>query len=353
MTVADVMNNVEVQQSIVETTLTALADSAENSLRGTFVGATSATTRRLSSSRRKNRSAHMALSDITSMMVLVSYTMEDFSYSTPDDALDSFRNKFGASWSSGSFLSSFTSTLLRMNPHTSVNVNGLTQISNKFSPLRVVVTNPNPTARPTLSALPTVSPSTSAPTVSRLAPSITGQQTSSTKVSITVSVAFSPAALYSGNLYCAALPDGTAVTSVNQVVLASTSVSYLVGSSSGSVTITNLKELTTYNTYCYLRNILGFGNSLVEVQGTKAVVTTSCCRTMSFTNSPTTVYADTAAQYTSSQTLRYYFIYTLSSAPSSTVTIQPKLFFPNGTGVPTSYIAVHPASAVYTLRSPR
>ena len=147
------------------------------------------------------------------------------------------------------------------------------------------------------------------------------------------------------------MPDGTIVTSVNQVILASSTDTYLVGSSSKTVVIGGLKELTTYNTYCYLRNILGFSSSLSDMLATKRVVTTACCRTIAFTNSPSTVYGDGAAQYSSGQTLQYHFVFSLSSAPSSTVTVEPKLFQQNGTALSTNYISVLPASLVFTTTS--
>ncbi len=153
------MDNVEVQETIVETTLMALTASEESALRGTFGGATSISSRRRRLST-TNRSGQKALLEITTMLVIVSYTLEDFSYSSPEQAMDAFREKFADSWGSGDFLSSFSTILLRKNPSTKIKINNLSQISNIFSGVRVFNTGFNPTAKPTSSPAPTAQPST-------------------------------------------------------------------------------------------------------------------------------------------------------------------------------------------------
>ena len=156
------MENVEVQETIVETTLMALTASEESALRGSFGGATSVPSRRrrLLTSTYEKRGAQRALQEITTMMVIVSYTLEDFSYSSPEQAMEAFRLKFSDSWGSGDFLSSFSAILLRKNPNTKVKISSLSQVSNIFSGVRVFNTGFNPTAKPTLTPVPTAQPST-------------------------------------------------------------------------------------------------------------------------------------------------------------------------------------------------
>lgn len=154
------MENVEVQETIVETTLMALTASEESALRGSFGGATSVPSRRRRLLTSGKRGAQKALLEMTTMMVIVSYTLEDFSYSSPEEAMEAFRLKFTDSWGSGDFLSSFSAILLRKNPNTKVKISSLSQVSNIFSGVRVVNTGFNPTAKPTLTPAPTAQPST-------------------------------------------------------------------------------------------------------------------------------------------------------------------------------------------------
>lgn len=152
------MNNVEVQETIVETTLLALSGGEDSALRGTFGGATSVPSRRRLFT--ATRSSQKKLLETTKMLVVVSYTLEDFSYSSPEQAMDAFRLKFSDSWGSGDFLRSFSAILLRKNPNTKVKIGSLSQISNIFSGVRVFDTGFNPTAVPTITPVPSAQPST-------------------------------------------------------------------------------------------------------------------------------------------------------------------------------------------------
>ncbi len=152
------MDNVEVQETIVETTLLALSGGEDSALRGTFGGATSVPSRRRLFT--AERSAHKELLETTTMRVVVSYTLEDFSYSSPEQAMDAFRLKFADSWDSGDFVRTFSTILLEKDPKTKVKTNKLSPVSNQFSSVRVFATGFNPTAKPTTTPKPTSQPST-------------------------------------------------------------------------------------------------------------------------------------------------------------------------------------------------
>ena len=152
------MENVEVQETIVETTLLALSGGEDSALRGYFGGATSVPSRRRLFTARKG--THKELLETTTMMVVVSYTLEDFSYSSPEQAMEAFRLKFADSWSSGDFVETFSTILLEKDPKTKVKTHKLSQVSNAFSNMRIFATGFNPTARPTTTPKPTAQPST-------------------------------------------------------------------------------------------------------------------------------------------------------------------------------------------------
>ena len=152
------MDNVEVQETIVETTLLALSGGEDSALRGTFGGATSVSSRRRLFT--AERSAHKELLETTSMRVIVSYTLEDFSYSSPEQAMEAFREKFAVSWGSGDFVQTFSTILLEKDPRTKVKTKKLSQVFNQFSTVRVFATGFNPTAKPTTTSKPTAQPST-------------------------------------------------------------------------------------------------------------------------------------------------------------------------------------------------
>jgi hypothetical protein len=101
--------------------------------------------------------------------------------------------------------------------------------------------------------------------------------TSATTTSVLLSVSFEPA-VYSGTMFCAALPSGTALTTINQII-GSNAVQFSADESGSILALVGLKEISSYDAYCYLTNVINFGNSLSQVLSTKRTFQTTCCRT--------------------------------------------------------------------------
>ena len=138
-----------------------------------------------------------------------------------------------------------------------------------------------------------------------------------------------PSAVYAGNVWCAALLRTTILSSISQIILNGISQSYRVGDSSVKVIVRGLKALTEYNTYCYVTNTENQGNSLEEIKDTKKMIKTKCCKSISYMNAPTTIYAD-LTKYNDVASSQYLYVFSLSAAPlSETLVVTPVLFFAN------------------------
>eukprot|EP01034_Spumella_vulgaris_P036544 gene36544-biopygen31060 len=215
------------------------------------------------------------------------------------------------------------------------------------TPTRIPTTT-TPTVQPTTltpTALPTFK--TWSPTLSIVPPVIALSIGSVSLNSVTLTATFDMPTVYDGYVYCAAMVEGTTVSSVSQVVLSSQSTYYPAGSTSVAVTIRSLSAVTTYDVYSYVQSTAGYGSGVSAVQATKLSTTTACCKTFSFSNSPGSVYGDVTNKYTSSSaTSSYIFTYSLSAAPRSTVTVTP--IFKNLDYSSSSQLAVIPASMTFT-----
>lgn len=115
-----------------------------------------------------------------------------------------------------------------------------------------------------------------------------------------------------------------------------------------SVTLTGLDAVNTYDIYCSVMTINGVSGVLTDTLTTKRTVTTACCKTLTFTNTPSFVYGDVSL-YSSSQPNQYVFSYVLSSVPGNTVTITPKVTFVNGTSA--NMVTVTRSSTTFTSTS--
>lgn len=154
--------------------------------------------------------------------------------------------------------------------------------------------------------------------------------------------------VYPGQVFCTALPNNGTVNSTDTVVVTGTSEAYLIGADSVTLQIAGLNALSSYASYCYLETAQGVGNSLQEVLQTRRVHTTACCKSLTFTNLPASLYGD-STKYPADQTSRYVFSYALGSAPYGALTVTPTFTTARGAAVTT--IAVSPASAQFTSTS--
>lgn len=207
------------------------------------------------------------------------------------------------------------------------------------------------------STLPTTGPSFSPSTASSVTPTSVPSNSSSPALLgpvvlnvstefirntlVTLRVLINPSGSREGLLFCTAFDPATTVSSTDQVISAGIAVSYRTndtdqGSSAAGppssassevsvgLTIGSLTALSQYSLYCYVENSFGVGSTLNQTLETRVEVTTSCCRAVSFINSPAWVYGNTSA-YASSSADLYLFRYELSSAPTDSVTFVPTL----------------------------
>lgn len=183
-----------------------------------------------------------------------------------------------------------------------------------------------PTSQPSTS--PTSQPSgrpTSSPTLHPDAPKVLAVHATQTSTSIRLNVTLDSNTVYSGTLYCAAFLQGTVVSSTSQVVTTGASSPYVQFATYVSISIPNLVPITTYDVYCYAITQQGYANSLTDVLSTKTTATTLCCKTVSFTNTPSSVYSD-LSKYSGSASSTYTYTYSLSAAPFRNVTITPVVY---------------------------
>eukprot|EP01038_Epipyxis_sp_PR26KG_P005612 gene5612-7752_t len=199
---------------------------------------------------------------------------------------------------------------------------------------------------------PSCSPTSIPSGIIGTAPEIALLSTDLSKNSILVNITFDTLTLeYSGTVYCAALSNGTSVTSVSQIVVDGYSASFVAKASNIDVTISSLTALTEYNLYCYVQTTEGYASSLATVLKTKFTTTTTCCKSIDWENAPSSLYGD-VSKYSSSQSSSYIFSYSLSAGPISTVTITPIITYrSNGSTVSSSIIKPSPSSSTFLSTS--
>jgi hypothetical protein len=162
--------------------------------------------------------------------------------------------------------------------------------------------------------------------------------------SVTITVTFDKPTVYGGFYYGGVLIKDTELLSVNQVVVASTPVQYLAGATSVVATIRGLSAVTDYDLYSYVLSDAGYGLSLDATITTVRAFTTSCCKTIAFSNAPSSVYGDVLDKYTTSTPSTYVFSYALTAAPRGWVSVTPSFKVNN---VATSAVVAVPASKTF------
>ncbi|RYH22921.1 hypothetical protein EON65_18580, partial [archaeon] len=206
-----------------------------------------------------------------------------------------------------------------------------------------------PTSQP--STQPSTQPSlqpTSMPSLHPDAPKILNLVLRESSVSIAVNVTLDMNSVFAGTVYCAAFLKDTSVSSTSQILASGSSATYAQFVTTVSLTLLNLIPATTYDVYCYAVTQQGYANSLQDVLNTKKSTHTTCCKTTSFTNSPSSVFSDTSKYTASSSRNDFTFVYSLSHLPSRNVTLTPT-FLNATTGVllPNTTIRASPASKTF------
>lgn len=170
---------------------------------------------------------------------------------------------------------------------------------------------------------------------------------------IRAKIVFSKAVLLDGKAYCAGYASTSAApTSVSAIYQSPYVLSFLQGAPSATVVVSGLSALQSYTIHCALTTIEGSATELDGVIATASdPVYTLCCKSLTFTATSSLIY-NTESMYTSGYLSSVTFSYSLSSLPSSTVTVTPVLY-DSSTNAPlssTSY-SISPASRTWTSSS--
>ena len=165
--------------------------------------------------------------------------------------------------------------------------------------------------------------------------------------------------LVASNLYCAVYLNGFSPTSIGSVKAASRDGVVSRGASlsmpSGQrypmvvpMAIKGLDAIQAYSIFCYAETSSGEGQALPAVIKTRVTANTTCCKSIVFTNAPTSVYSNVSTYGQSSRSL-FVFTYTLSSAPVGILQVTPLIYL--GGVLDTSIVAT-PASTTFSSTSP-
>jgi REJ domain len=114
--------------------------------------------------------------------------------------------------------------------------------------------------------------------------------------------------------------------------------------------ISGLDAVELYAIFCYTETALGTdtGSSLATVIKTKITATTACCKLVTFTNTPLSVYAD-ALRYNKSNPLLYVFTYKLPVTLRSALEVIP---YATVDGVKSTAVTSIPPSTSFSKTSP-
>lgn len=143
--------------------------------------------------------------------------------------------------------------------------------------------------------------------------------------SLTLFTVFDQFTNFAGNVYCAAFARSIEPSSVDDVITSSQPKSFLASTIGINVTITGLTPQTEVDIYCHIVTAQGFGSTLEDVLATRISAETSCCKTVTVVNSPSSVFGD-LSKYQNSPESNYVFRFRLSHAPKQSVVITPIIF---------------------------
>ena len=142
-----------------------------------------------------------------------------------------------------------------------------------------------------------------------------------------------------GNIYCAAVATNirkSTVKSFSQLINVPdvVSLSFMLLNSSSilkySLTMTGLVPVLSYDVMCALQDSLGNTGPFQSVIDSLVTVNTTCCRSIFFSNAPSSVYGD-AKKYIEGNapaaTSSYVFSYYLDYVPDASVTVSPVFSF--------------------------
>ena len=173
---------------------------------------------------------------------------------------------------------------------------------------------------------------------------------SSTALAVTVSLdGFPPG----GKVYCAFVETNRFVfTSVDQIKLLAIQKAFqqefYINRKSHNVTLTldGLIPRVQYEVWCLAEDASGNSPSLTTVSPYMRKVFTLCCRSIVFTNAPSSVYGDSFLYDGVLNSMLYVFSYSIGLSPGATIEVVPLLFFASN-GSLTTGVRASPTSLVF------
>ena len=112
--------------------------------------------------------------------------------------------------------------------------------------------------------------------------------------------------------------------------------------------IMDLMSVQKYSVYCYLESLAGVGSTLQAVTRTKASATTTCCKAVVFSSTPTYIHPNNY-KYKASEAAMFLFKYALPGSPSHSLMVTPVILFG---GAPNALINATPPFLIFNASSP-
>ena len=153
-----------------------------------------------------------------------------------------------------------------------------------------------------------------------------------------------PSSLHSTTFYCSAYKLGFVPSTVSAVLQSNIRSSSILAPLSNrvKVTLSGLDPLARYTSYCYAVNAVGqVAYNLSTIKRSRLDFNTSCCKIITFTNVPTSVFVD-LAYYEGQWPSTFLFSFSLSSIPHKDITITPIITALNSPAKMVSLQAVPP-----------
>ena len=184
-------------------------------------------------------------------------------------------------------------------------------------------------------------------------PKITKLVATASKTAVTLTASLDSNAVYAGTVYCGIFAASAAApTGLTRISSQGFYASYASNVRTASVTVTGLIPLTSYVAYCYVRTTQGYESTLSDALSTKVSLTTSCCKTVGFTNAPTSIYSDSSKYTASTSKNTYSFSLSLDYAPSVSLSVSPVLtYVTSGKSVPATWLRSSTSSISFTSSS--
>lgn len=232
-----------------------------------------------------------------------------------------------------------------ISPTISVSTYILPSSSPSSAPTKYYNPTSKPTTSPTIYYPPTSSP-TSYPSSTTQLPQISSISAIASKTTITAYLSLTARRLStSGFVYCLALSNSSAPR-ISQLISLGSAAAFSNMSLPLSVTMSGLIPLKIYYIFCGLQTSTGFKSSNKAIIATRQYIFTKCCRPITFTSFPVSVYGD-LTKYSGSAA-KYTFYYSISYLPDSILYVTPSLTALSSSSSKVSSISIFPSSTTFS-----